>query len=123
MMHRGVLRIGWGRLTVATITCVVAAPAIVAADAHAHRTAQGVAVETPAIASLDCPAMRRVLDAIDSSGYRGLRPEPLDAADRALLDYEHRLSAQYYATCVSALTRSLQSSTAFTHGFTDEATD
>lgn len=110
-------------LVTTTIVCALTNPVLASTESRAHRTAQGVSVETPAIASLDCTGMRRVLDAIDSSGYRGMMPEPFDAGDRALLDYEHRLSAQYYASCVSALTRSLQSSTAFTHGFRDEGTD
>lgn len=102
------------------VVAVVAAAVPLLADQQAHRTAQGVAVETPAIAGLDCMTMRAVLDAIDVSGYRGVQPEPHDAADQALLEYENRLSSHFYATCVRALTNSQQYSTAFTHGFGPE---
>ena len=90
------------------------------ADQPVHRTAQGVAVAIPAIGDLDCLHMRSVLEAIDMSGYRGVQPEPHDPADSVLLEYENRLSAHFYATCVRALTNSLHSSTAFTHGFGPE---
>jgi hypothetical protein len=63
-------------------------------------TATGVALETPAVAGLDCAGMRRVLGAIDASGYRRGGPDSIDPADVALLDYEHRLSAAYYEHCV-----------------------
>lgn len=118
-MHRGVQRLRQGPIMAMGMLGALL-PGIPLAENHAHHTAQGVAVATPAIASLDCPAMRAVLDAIDSSGYRGTRPEPLHSADRALLDYEHRLSTQYYARCVSALTRSLQATTPFSYGFSED---
>ena len=112
----------WQAMGAAVVATVCGAAALRAGD-HEYHTAQGVAVETPAVATLDCPTMRAVLDAIDRSGYRGLRPEPLDGADRSLLDYENQLSAHFYATCVSALTRSQESSTAFAHGFRAESTE
>jgi hypothetical protein len=61
-------------------------------------TARGHRVETPAIETLDCPRMERVLAAIDATGYRkGKRPH--DRADMALFDYEHRLATTHFERC------------------------
>lgn len=80
-------------------------------------TARGVPVRTPSVQSLDCAAMRRVLDAIDDSGYRDGSPDPLDPADRALLDYENRLSGRYYETCVRKPARAEPLAPAFARGY------
>jgi hypothetical protein len=87
------------------------------ADARWFVTAAGVEIETPAIAELDCPRMRAVLDAIDASGYRRDAPEPLDEADMALFDYEHTLSAAFYADCVQPSARIAEPQAAFSAGY------
>ncbi|MGF1658511.1 MAG: hypothetical protein ACFCUS_03725 [Rubrimonas sp.] len=80
-------------------------------------TAAGARIETPALAKLDCAAMRAVLDAIDASGYRAGAPEPHDAADAALFEYENRLSAGYYADCVRAHAEDAAPQAAFAAGY------
>jgi hypothetical protein len=80
-------------------------------------TAQGVEVETPAVDTLDCEALRRVLDAIDATGYRGADPLPADEADMALMDYENRVSAAYYKACVHAEAEATPPQDAFVHGY------
>ena len=80
-------------------------------------TARGITVRTPPVQSLDCAQMRGVLDAIDDSGYRGRGPEPVDTADRGLLDYENRLSGRYYETCVQKPARAEALGTAFARGY------
>jgi hypothetical protein len=80
-------------------------------------TAQGVTVETPAVETLDCDALRRVLDAIDATGYRGTDPMPTDGADMALRDYENRVSARYYTACVHAEAEAAPAQDAFVRGY------
>lgn len=80
-------------------------------------TARGVTVRTPPVQSLDCAQMRGVLEAIDDSGYRGRGPEPVNSADRDLLDYENRLSGRYYETCVQKPARAEPLGTAFARGY------
>lgn len=86
----------------ALLFCLLAATPAAAAEGRVFTTADGVAVPTPAPDALDCAGMRRVLDAIDASGYRRGAPRPEDAADMALLDYENRLSRAFYARCIQA---------------------
>jgi hypothetical protein len=88
-----------------------------AADDTDFVTAKGVTVATPPVPSLDCDGMRRVLDAIDSSGYRGARPESVDPRDRDLLDYENRLSGVYYQRCVHPAIRAQPLFNAFNRGY------
>jgi hypothetical protein len=80
-------------------------------------TANGMTVDTPAIAGLDCDGLRRVLDAIDATGYRGADPLPADEADMALMDYENRVSAAYYETCVHAEAEATPAQDAFLRGY------
>jgi hypothetical protein len=80
-------------------------------------TAAGVALEIPAVAGLDCAGMRRVLDAIDASGYRRGGPDSVDPADVALLDYEDRLSAAYYQHCVEEPAHGAVSDSVFGLGY------
>jgi hypothetical protein len=62
-------------------------------------TARGHQVETPAIDALDCPQMERVLAGIDATGYRRGKRLPLDRADMALFEYEHRLAEVHFERC------------------------
>lgn len=101
----------------AVAVALVLVPALAAAQAAVFRTARGVEVATPAPQELDCAAMRRVLDAIDASGYRGTAPEPADSADAGLLDYENRLSRTFYQQCVHALAGANPLSSPFARGY------
>jgi hypothetical protein len=80
-------------------------------------TAQGVRIETPAVADLPCGRMRGVLDAIDASLYRGDAPQPRETADTALFEYENRLSTAYYAECVRPMMDEIPPAAAFAAGF------
>jgi hypothetical protein len=62
-------------------------------------TARGQRVETPAIATLGCPDMERVLAGIDATGYRKGKRLPYDRADMALFEYEHRLAEIHFERC------------------------
>jgi hypothetical protein len=62
-------------------------------------TARGHRVETPAIATLGCPDMERVLAGIDATGYRKGKRHPYDHADMALFEYEHRLAETHFERC------------------------
>lgn len=103
------------RATLIALSLCAAAPAL--AGEGYFTTADGVRLRTPAISSLDCPAMRVVLDAIDASGYRRGAPAPRHAADMALLDYEHRLSSAFYADCVRDATATAGLENAFRDGY------
>lgn len=76
------------------------APAARAAEVVVFTLSTGVAIQLPPVEALDCASMRRMLDAIDQTGYRRGGPIPNDAADMALLDYENRLSRSFYRNCV-----------------------
>lgn len=82
-----------------------------------HVTAEGVAVVMPAVAALDCTAMRDKLDEIDASGYRDASPLPKNEADMALLDYENRLSGAYFTRCLRSNARTAEPDGAFARGF------
>jgi hypothetical protein len=84
---------------------------------QSHTTAEGVVIAMPDLVTLDCGAMRAVLDEIDATGYRGAMPEPDHPADKPLLDYENRLSERYYAVCLKRQVEHRQSSEAFVHGY------
>lgn len=62
-------------------------------------TALGHRVETPAIATLDCARMERVLAGIDATGYRKGKRLPYDPSDMALFEYEDRLAEAHFARC------------------------
>lgn len=102
---------------VATLCYAVLQSTVAVAQPGVFVTAQGVAVETPAIGTLDCDGLRRVLDAIDATGYRGADPMPADEADMALMDYENRASATYYETCVHAPSQMAPPQDAFVRGY------
>lgn len=104
---------------VAGVLGLLAGPAAmpVAADDTDFVTAKGVKIATPPVPSLDCEGMRRVLAAIDSSGYRGPRPESVDPRDQSLLDYENRLSGVYYQRCVHPAIRAQPLFNAFNRGY------
>jgi hypothetical protein len=98
---------------VAAVAAASFGPTALAAGGGTFRTAAGVEVPTPALAGLDCAEMRRVLAALDASGYRGASPQPIDMADIALLEYENRLSAVFYQTCVEEPALAARPETAF----------
>jgi hypothetical protein len=106
-------------LAVIGLLALAGGPAVppATADDPDFVTAKGVTVATPPVPSLDCEGMRRVLDAIDSSGYRGARPESVDPRDRGLLDYENRLSGVYYQRCVHPAIRAQPLFNAFNRGY------
>lgn len=92
-------RVGFAAPLIAA-TVALAAPPPRAQDSR-FMTSDGAVVATPPPQSLDCRGKRRVLDAIDATGYRGTGPEPKNPADRGLLDYENALSQAYYAECLA----------------------
>ena len=102
----------------APILAALAAGAASAQDSFT--TAAGITLRTPAIDDLGCDGMRRVLDAIDASGYRGGAPRPKDDTDMALFRYEDRLSSAYYGRCVAGETRGAEAARAFSNGFGPE---
>lgn len=109
------------RLCPGTVLAAALAGAMVLAGAPVRAevfvTARGARVMLPAIGSLDCVEMRNVLVAIDGTGYRGTGPEPLDPADRRLLEYENRLSSRYYQTCVHGSVRAGSPPDVFARGY------
>ena len=88
---------------------------VVSADVFV--TARGARVDLPAIADLSCAQMRDVLDAIDSTGYRGPSPKPEDPADMPLLAYEHRLSDRYFSHCLHSRVMQSRPEEAFRNGY------
>jgi hypothetical protein len=86
-----------GRCAAVCLAALAVAPAL-ARDGW-FTTARGHMVETPAIDTLDCDRMERVLDGIDASGYRKGKRLPYDVADMALFDYEHRLAQAHFRRC------------------------
>jgi hypothetical protein len=109
---------GIGRIAAVCAAC--AAPGFAAwAGPGVFRTAAGVEVATPALEGLDCAAMRRLLDALDASGYRR-GPAPVDPADIALLHYEDRLSTVYYRDCVEIPAHAAAPEAAFGLGFVQD---
>jgi hypothetical protein len=102
----------------APILFALAADAAKAGDSFT--TASGITLRTPSVDKLGCPEMRRVLEAIDASGYRRGAPRPEDETDMALFRYEDRLSSAYYGRCVADETRGAEAARAFRSGFGPE---
>jgi hypothetical protein len=105
------------RLVVVLCLAAGSAPAQPGPNGLRHVTADGVALALPAVAALDCPAMRAKLDEIDASGYRDGSPLPKHEADMALLDYENRLSGAYFTRCLRSDARAAEPGSAFVRGF------
>lgn len=73
------------------------AAAVWAAPAHAEDVAfplsDGRTIHLPMLGELDCASAQDVLNRIDSTGYRPIGPSaPEDPKDRALYEYEGRVS-------------------------------
>lgn len=102
----------------AVLAVLGAAPVL--ATGGTFTTARGIVVPTPAPEALDCAGMRRVLDAIDASGYRHGGPFPTDAADAALLGYENLLAEFYYMRCVHAPAAVGRTNDAFGGGYSGD---
>jgi hypothetical protein len=82
-----------------------------------HRTANGAMVPTPDLATLDCPAMRAVLERIDRSGYRDASPVAEGEPDHALFEYENALTARYFKECRGDETVPRDPTSIFLRGF------
>jgi hypothetical protein len=89
------------------------------ADAAAPRAlaSNGAVVIMPDIATLDCDGMAKVLHRIDLSNYRNAAPVPEGHPDRAIFDYEDRLSIAYYRRCGLGESRLEDPGPAFASGF------
>jgi hypothetical protein len=61
--------------------------------------------------------MAEVLRLIDQSGYRGPEPLPPQHPDYRIFEYEHRLSAAYYYSCILAGHLLEDPAPAFVQGF------
>ncbi len=90
-----------------------------AAQGRVFVTAQGVSLEAPPVAQMDCDAMDRVLGAIDRSGYRA-GALPRDPADFALRQYEDRLWSRHYAQCLHPPSVTADPQTAFEVGYDEQ---
>lgn len=73
-------------------------------------TSTGHELSLPPIRTLSCEQMKRLLQRIDSTNYRGVNPEPADLADMPLFVYENQLAAAHYQTCSNRRFPSPQSS-------------
>lgn len=107
---------------------VAASPAAAQTDGEAAGTAatasvpralasNGAIVAMPEIAGLSCSDMAEVLGLIDQSRYRGPEPVPEWHPDRKIFEYEDRLSAAYYRTCILSGHRLEDPGPAFSQGF------
>lgn len=63
-------------------------------------TVAGQTLVLPAINSMECAEIDKMLARIDSTRYRGNGPQPHDAADCPLLNYELLLAEENYNRCV-----------------------
>ncbi|MGM0583478.1 MAG: hypothetical protein ACQEUZ_02350 [Pseudomonadota bacterium] len=62
-------------------------------------TSAGVHIWLEAVERMPCGQLRAKLQEIDETGYRGLRPAPVNERDLRLLTYETQVSMRYYSGC------------------------
>jgi hypothetical protein len=101
-----------------TMAALLAA-ASAAAQGRVFVTAQGVTVEAPPVAEMDCEQMQTVLLAIERSGYR-VGAAPRDPADVSLRQYEDRLSRRHFAQCLQPRSLVADTPAIFGLGYEDE---
>lgn len=79
-------------------------------------TSAGAHIRLEAVERMPCGQLRDKLQEIDQTGYRGLRPAPLDERDLRLLNYETQVSMRYYSGCADRRLQ-LDASDALRRGF------
>ena len=88
-------------LALTALAPLAAASPTAAQNSDMFRTSNGRVVRMQPIEAMSCRDLLRKIDEIDDTNYRGLNAGPRDARDRALFDYENRVSTRYYTTCGS----------------------
>lgn len=75
----------------------------------------GAIVPMPAIASMNCRQMDKVIERIDASNYRarGAAVIPQNHPDRPIFDYENALAAAFYNRCTLRQSQNLTPGLAF----------
>lgn len=84
---------------------------------RSHVTQAGIEIAMPAIATMSCFEMRRALDRIDQSGYRGNGLLMEDHPDFPLFVYEDRLASSFYLDCTLRRSKIAQPTDVFSRGF------
>ena len=84
------------------------------------QTSNGFAIESHPVKNLTCGQLTEQLNAIDETGYRSGGPEPTDDADRALYDYELKLSVEFFWRCATRVDGQVQND-AFRSGFAEQS--
>lgn len=79
-------------------------------------TASGDLIEFQPVSEMDCDQMVRVLDRIGDINYRQMG-QPIHAHDAPLLEYEDKVSAAHYMTCVVEPARQSETRRQFRQGF------
>ena len=104
---------GW----IVATAVLLAAPALAASGDRVFRASNGVTIEAPEIGGLDCNGIELVVRRLDLSNYRGIAPLPEGHPDRPIFDYEDALARRQYFLCRSQVSRYLDPSDSFRHGF------
>jgi hypothetical protein len=80
----------------------------------------GAVVVMPELAGLDCAGMSYVLRRIDLSSYRSPAAFPKVEPDIQIFEYEDRLAAQYYHSCIMVGNKLEDPADAFSFGFDEQ---
>ncbi|MAS42364.1 hypothetical protein SAMN05444336_102316 [Albimonas donghaensis] len=91
------INIGASAVALAILAAAAATPALAAQETFVTSAGKRVTL-TPA-RQMGCGAMARKIEEIDSTGYRGRNPQPIDPADQRLFKYETAVSNRYYSRC------------------------
>lgn len=91
------------RIAVIAVSAIAGlnAPAFAQASAEEFTTAAGETLALPPIDQMECDEMEKMLNRIDSTGYRKHAPVPHDDADIPLFEYELALAEQNFHRCVT----------------------
>ena len=87
------------------------------APAQQVRAQNGSVLSTPAIESMGCLSIRKLLQEFSDSDYRGPGPLPPGHADYPLFDYENSLAEAYFERCRQRPGTRADPSEAFSNGF------